>query len=55
LSKFISIDEESNHEIVHVLRLGEANCAADEALDPGPQIDVFALNRITGEYYGGAT
>ena len=44
LSKFVSIDKESNHEIMHVLRLGEANCAADEALDPGPQIDVFALN-----------
>jgi hypothetical protein len=24
LSKFVAIDEESNHEIVHVLRLGEA-------------------------------
>jgi hypothetical protein len=44
LSKFVSIDEESNHEIVHVLHLGEANCAAYEALDPGPEIDVFALN-----------
>src|SRR5215831_14561599 len=44
LSKFVAIDEESHHEIVHVLRLGEAQCAADEALDPGPQIDMFALN-----------
>jgi hypothetical protein len=29
---------------VHVLRLGEAQRAADEALDPGPAIDVFALH-----------
>jgi hypothetical protein len=43
-SKFVAIDEESNHEIVHVLRLGEAQRAAYEALDPGPEIDVFALN-----------
>ena len=43
-SKFISVDEESYHEIVHVLRLGEAQRAAYEALDPSPQIDVFALN-----------
>ena len=44
LAKFVSIDEESNHEIVHVLRLGEAQRAAYEALDPGPQLEVFALN-----------
>jgi hypothetical protein len=44
-SKFVSIDEESNHEIVHVLRLGEANCVAYETLNPGPEIDVFAHNR----------
>src|SRR5205823_7526396 len=43
-SKFVSVDEKSNHEIVHVLRLRKAQRAADEALDPGPQIDVFALN-----------
>ena len=41
-SKFVAIDEESNHKIVHVLRLREAQRAADEALDPGPQIDMFA-------------
>ena len=29
---------------MHVLRLGEAQRAADEPLDPGPQIDVFALD-----------
>ena len=44
LSEFVAIDEESNHEIVQALRLGAAQCAAYEALDPGPEIDVFALN-----------
>ena len=44
LSKFVSIDEESDHEIVHALRLGEAKRAADEPLDPDPQIDMFALD-----------
>jgi hypothetical protein len=45
--KLVPIDEQPNHEIVHVLRLGEAQRAADEALDPGPQIDVFALNFLS--------
>jgi hypothetical protein len=31
---------------VHVLRLGEAQRAADEALDPGPPIEVCALNSL---------
>src|SRR5438067_12845926 len=44
LSEFVAIDEESNDEIMHALRLGEAQRAADEPLDPGPQIDVFALD-----------
>ena len=44
LSEFVSIDEQSNHEIVHALRLGEAHCAAYEPLDPDPQIDMFALD-----------
>jgi hypothetical protein len=29
---------------VHALRLGEAQRAADESLDPGPQIDMLALD-----------
>jgi hypothetical protein len=45
-SKFISVNEESDHEIVHVLSLGEAQRAADEALDPGPEIDVLALDLL---------
>ena len=44
LTKFVAIDEESNHEIVHALCLGEADRAAYEPLDPGPQIDMFALD-----------
>ena len=40
--KFIAIDEETNHEIVHGGRFGKANRAAYEPLDPSPQIDVLA-------------
>jgi hypothetical protein len=43
-SEFVAIDEEANHEIVHAFRLGEAQRAADEPLDPGPQIAMFALD-----------
>jgi hypothetical protein len=42
--KLVPIDEQPNHEIVHALCLGEAQCTADESLDPGPQIEVFALD-----------
>src|SRR5262249_20749207 len=44
LSKFVAIDEESNPEIMPVLRLGEAQRTADEPLDPGPQIAGLALH-----------
>ena len=36
LSEFVPIDEEANHEIVHALRLGEAQRATDEPFDPRP-------------------
>ena len=39
-SKFVSVDEESNREIMHVLRLGEAQRAAYQALDPGAWVYV---------------
>ena len=42
--KLIAIDEEANHQIVHRRRFGKANRATYEPLDPGPQIDVFALD-----------
>ena len=45
-SKFIAIDEETDHEIVHGCGFGKANRAAYEPLDPGPQIDVFALDGL---------
>jgi hypothetical protein len=42
--EFVSIDEEPDHEIVHALLLRKAQRAANEPLDPGAQIDVFALD-----------
>ena len=44
--KLIAIDEEADHQIVHGRRFGKANRATYEPLDPGPQIDVFALDRL---------
>jgi hypothetical protein len=41
--KLIPVDDQPKHKIVHALRLGEAQRAADESLDPGPQIDRLAL------------
>ncbi len=35
-SKLIPIDEESNDQIVHTLRLGKADGATNQPLDPGP-------------------
>src|SRR5438094_7588014 len=43
-SKFIPIDEQPNHQIVHTFRLGKAQRATNQPLDPGPEIDVFALD-----------
>jgi hypothetical protein len=45
-AKLIAIDEEPDHEIVHGHRLGKANRMAHEPLDPGPQIDMFALDGL---------
>ncbi len=44
--KLIAIDEETNHQIVHGCRLGKANRATYEPLDPSPEIDVFALDGL---------
>ena len=44
--KLVAIHEETNHEIVHGRRFGEANGAARQTLNPGPQIDVFALDGL---------
>ena len=43
-SKLIPIDEQPNHQIVHLFRLGKAPCATHEPLHPGPEIDVLALD-----------
>jgi hypothetical protein len=34
--KLVPIDEEPNHQIVHLFRLGETDCATDQSLDPRP-------------------
>src|SRR3989442_13940284 len=44
LSEFVPIDEQPNHELVHALRLGEAQRATDEPLDPRPEINMFTLD-----------
>jgi hypothetical protein len=43
-SKLIPIDEQPNHQIVHLFRLGKAKGATHESLNPGPEIDVLALD-----------
>ncbi len=45
-SKLIPIDEESNDQIVHTLRLGKANRPTHSPLDPRPKIDVLALDLL---------
>ena len=42
--KLIPIDEQPNHQIVHLFRLGKAKGATHEPLHPGPEIDVLALD-----------
>src|SRR5215468_7499367 len=42
--KLIPIDEQPNHQIVHLFRLRKAKGATHEPLNPGPQIDVLALD-----------
>ena len=42
--KFRAIDEETDHQIVHRRRFGKTNRATHQAFDPGPQIDVLALD-----------
>src|SRR6266571_6193644 len=42
--EFVAIDEQPYDEIVHALRLGEAQRTTHEPFDPGPQVDVLALD-----------
>src|SRR5262245_55907778 len=44
--KFIAIDEEPDYQIVHGRRFGKANDATHESLDPGLQMDMFALDGL---------
>src|SRR5215468_2175069 len=43
-SKLIPIDEQPNHQIVHLFRLGKAQGATHKPLHPGPEIDGLALD-----------
>ena len=43
-STFRAIDEETDHQIVHRRRFGKTHRATHQAFDPGPQIDVLALD-----------
>jgi len=42
--KFSAIDEETDHQIVLRRRFGKTNRATHQAFDPGPQLDVLALD-----------
>src|SRR5262249_11681882 len=42
--EFVSIDEESPHEIVHVFCLGKTHRSTHSSLDPRAEIDVFTLD-----------
>ena len=44
--KFVTVDEQSNHQIMHPLRLGKADRTAHQALDSRPEPDMFALNLL---------
>ena len=42
--KFIAIDEETDHQIVHRRRFGKTTRATHQALDPSPPLEVLALD-----------
>jgi hypothetical protein len=44
--KFIAINEEPDHEIVHGRRLRKTNRATYETFDAGPEIEVFAFDLL---------
>jgi len=47
-TELVTIDEQADHEIVHGRRVGKANGATHEPLDPCPQIEMFALDFLCG-------
>jgi hypothetical protein len=42
--ELIPVDEQSDDQIVHMFGLRKANRPAHQPLDPGPQVDVLALD-----------
>jgi len=42
-AKFIAIDEQTDHNVMHLDRLGKADCLAHQAFDPGAQRQVLPL------------
>jgi len=44
--ELITVDKQSNDQIVHTLRLRKAVRAAHQPLDPRPQVDVLALDSL---------
>jgi hypothetical protein len=44
--KLVAIDEKANHQIVHCCGFGKAHRATHKTLDPGPQIDMLALDGL---------
>ena len=44
--KLIAIDEKTNHQVVHTLCLGKADCPAYQPLDTRAQVDVLALDLL---------
>ena len=44
--ELITVDKQSNDQIVHTLRLRKADRAAHQPLDPRPQVDVLALDPL---------
>ena len=45
-SKFRAIDEETDHQIVHRRRFGKTHRATHQAFDPGPPLEVLALDGL---------
>jgi len=44
--KLIAIDEQPNHQVVHMLCLRKTDRPADQPLDPCAQVDVLALDLL---------
>jgi hypothetical protein len=49
-SEFVPINEQPNHIIVHLNRLGEANRLASQSLNPCTECQVFTLDLLGGAF-----